>query len=357
MNANRNKSIDIVKGICIILMVIGHSGPPKVIYDLIYMFHMPCFFIISGMLFKEKYVHDIKKFLLRKGSSLWKPFVIWNLIFILFHNLLVYLNLHKDVYSIGDFYLNIKATILMIYPDLLLSGFWFLTSLMYASIFSLLYYKIVGMSQLKLLFGIALSATIAFLLNYFAIGYHYISDLNCFATTYFITGTFISRIEIKNNNLRNSLAIIAIIVGAISSLFISSEMPTVKYNLFFPYFIISTTMSWGIITVCRNIKVNYFTSKLIKIGECTLDILIFHFLALKLVSLIKIVHYGLPWERLRDFPVIYEENDFYWILYAIFGLTISLVVMKIVHLVTRKTRDGLRDIIHPFILRATKTKS
>ncbi len=44
MRNNRDKSLDIAKAICIILMVVGHSGCPTYLHDFVYMFHMPCFF-------------------------------------------------------------------------------------------------------------------------------------------------------------------------------------------------------------------------------------------------------------------------------------------------------------------------
>lgn len=51
----RNHSIDIAKAICIILMVVGHSGCPIPLRSFIYMFYMPCFFFISGYLLINSY--------------------------------------------------------------------------------------------------------------------------------------------------------------------------------------------------------------------------------------------------------------------------------------------------------------
>lgn len=51
----RNKTIDISRGIAIILMVIGHSGCNEYVRKFIYLFHMAVFFMISGYLFTPKY--------------------------------------------------------------------------------------------------------------------------------------------------------------------------------------------------------------------------------------------------------------------------------------------------------------
>lgn len=47
---DRKKWLDIAKGIGIIAVVIGHSGSKEA--NLLYWFHMPLFFVISGFLFK-----------------------------------------------------------------------------------------------------------------------------------------------------------------------------------------------------------------------------------------------------------------------------------------------------------------
>lgn len=57
----RNITLDIMKGIGIILMVIGHSGCPPFLKNFIYTFHMPLFFMISGYLITENRPNIIKK--------------------------------------------------------------------------------------------------------------------------------------------------------------------------------------------------------------------------------------------------------------------------------------------------------
>lgn len=48
----RDKSIDIARGLAIILVVVGHSGINQYFWNLIYFFHMPLFFFISGCFFR-----------------------------------------------------------------------------------------------------------------------------------------------------------------------------------------------------------------------------------------------------------------------------------------------------------------
>lgn len=70
---DRNPLIDIVKGIGILCVVYGHSKIDFGHY-MIYMFHMPLFFFVSGYLHKER---KIKSLLLMKANSLIKPYIVF----------------------------------------------------------------------------------------------------------------------------------------------------------------------------------------------------------------------------------------------------------------------------------------
>ena len=78
-----------MRGIGIVLMVLGHSGFPGT--DFIYLFHMALFFMLSGWLFSLRGgpVHFIK----RKTVTLWLPFVLANTAFTVLSNLLLKLNI------------------------------------------------------------------------------------------------------------------------------------------------------------------------------------------------------------------------------------------------------------------------
>ena len=80
----RIEFIDIIKGLAIILVVIGHTSPSKTeiipYKSLIYAFHMPLFFIISGMFVatsRENYsLQTLKNFAHKNFIALIVPFMI-----------------------------------------------------------------------------------------------------------------------------------------------------------------------------------------------------------------------------------------------------------------------------------------
>lgn len=62
--------LDSAKGFGIILVVLGHASLVMPLNRTLYAFHMPLFFIISGLLFKE---HPLRDTATRKARRLWSP--------------------------------------------------------------------------------------------------------------------------------------------------------------------------------------------------------------------------------------------------------------------------------------------
>ena len=61
-SCNRIVYIDIIKGIAIILVIMGHVlSDPSLLRNAIYTFHMPLFFIISGYFLKFKSENAFRK--------------------------------------------------------------------------------------------------------------------------------------------------------------------------------------------------------------------------------------------------------------------------------------------------------
>ena len=70
----REEWIDMLRGFGVLLVIIGHSRCPDVLEKLIYGFHMPLFFVLSGFLFHETKCRqeDLQHYVRRK----WKAYII-----------------------------------------------------------------------------------------------------------------------------------------------------------------------------------------------------------------------------------------------------------------------------------------
>lgn len=76
---NRIDYIDISKGITIILMVLGHTSLPSFIQNWIFSFHMPFFFIVSGIC-TDFLRGGVKEFLYKRLISIIVPFFLYSFI-------------------------------------------------------------------------------------------------------------------------------------------------------------------------------------------------------------------------------------------------------------------------------------
>ena len=92
MASKRLESLDIAKGIGILLVVVGHTMSPvmeghsiiKWIYSIIYTFHMPIFFFISGYLATKLVTKPVKKIELLKQRlvRLMIPYCSWAVVYL-----------------------------------------------------------------------------------------------------------------------------------------------------------------------------------------------------------------------------------------------------------------------------------
>ena len=99
----RDIAIDLVKGICIILMVAGHAMPLSGwVGETLGLFRMPTFFIASGFLFKEKNLDTPLDYVKRKVKGLWWPFAFWSLVFLALHNTFTRMHLYGNYLSINE---------------------------------------------------------------------------------------------------------------------------------------------------------------------------------------------------------------------------------------------------------------
>jgi len=116
MHSNRELSVDIAKGLGIILVVLGHTvaawgGEQETLHRFIYSFHMPLFFGLSGLYISNH--SSMGAFLKTKLARFVIPFFFW----IIFYFLL-YMILHLTKFILQDFVSINKVPAIMDYQTL-----------------------------------------------------------------------------------------------------------------------------------------------------------------------------------------------------------------------------------------------
>lgn len=135
----RDKYIDILRGIGIISIVIGHSswiiniGNLEIpIGPFVYLYHLAIFFFCSGYLFKDN-EKDIWSYVGKKLKGLYNPFIVYSMLYIIFRNLFVKIGiLGGEEYHVSDFLIAITNTITFNSIGEFLGAFWFLPVLFFS---------------------------------------------------------------------------------------------------------------------------------------------------------------------------------------------------------------------------------
>lgn len=148
----RVPELDILKGITIALVVIGHTRVPG--NSFIYLFHMAVFFIASGVFYSGRASQTVQTawhFTVKKTKTLWCPFAVGITVFTLLNNVFVRIGVLTDnteiyqyveapyasvhpVLSVGQMLENILKTFGFSGSAQLAGTFWFFKTLFLVSV-------------------------------------------------------------------------------------------------------------------------------------------------------------------------------------------------------------------------------
>lgn len=304
----KDDSITLMKALAISLMVAVHAGIANMPANFICSFHMPLFFIVSGYCFKEKYVNEFGLFIWKKIKGLYIPFVLGVGSFILLHNFFCKIGFYTVenipsslvvcTYSNSEIIKKLFFSIIaMNNEEPLIGGFWFLRSLLVASILSLIFIKIFRNPIIVCLIFLCLSFIMAikpeskmlFWISHF------------FIVSFFFISGFVwkkSNIHIKNRRLLTLLLYIFIFI--VSLYF---PVSTLSYKPLTIPILICCGLFGTLATHClcivfqKNIK-GRIRQYFLYVVNHTLSILALHFVSFKLLSLLLIGIYNLPFIEL-----------------------------------------------------------
>ena len=332
MQIVKSASLTYLKGMAIILMVLGHSGCGiPYVTEFIYMFHMPLFFILSGFVFKEKYLKEPKIFLWKRVKRLYWPYVKYGIVFLLLRNVFFSMHIYDENYG----WINERITIIdgvkqsahiilhMGGVDCLLGAFWFLRALFIGTIIA---YCLKCLLKNTFLSGIV-CLLIAILLNHTK-WFIPILHPQIFAASFlFLVGYVLVEYKIPIFTIYQSL--IGLAVTFVGMFFLHMGMGDAFYDniIFIPYLITAIIATWSLKSLFDkwNEQPVCLQKLLTFAGENTISVLAFHFLAFKLVNYMIVICYDLPIGMVAEYPIIdtFAEHG-WWIAYSVVGTAIPL---------------------------------
>lgn len=343
----RNRIIDFVKGIGILLVVLGHSGFPGT--GFIYLFHMALFFIAAGFCYNENNSVDIQSLwslAKRKLKTLYLPYVLFNVVLLLCHNIFwkyqIYtsnpLFLEQTIggngyglvapYSLKDYLYNLILILGFVGGEQLGGVVWFLRilfelTLLYACM------DFVSRKFGKYRMAINWTASIVVLLlgYYFSVnsivivaGLH----VTCSCMIFFTIG-----VTLKKYNIMEKLPKWRTLLLSLIGLLLCSQKGSVSINtneyLSILFLVLNGIMGWGLVwsvsLLIQNVKTLSFFEYM---GKKTMYILLGHFLCFKIVTILYVSFNHLPRYLFASFPVLNISG--LWIGYTLIGVLVPFGV-------------------------------
>lgn len=349
---NRDKTLDIIKCIGIILMVIYHSRVPDYIGEIILTFVMPLFFISSGWFFSEQNLDDCRGFAVRKLKTIYLPYLKWCVIFLLLHNVFYSLGIINDVYganngSVSHWY-SIKDMVVHAadftfrmngYDGYLLGAYWFVRSLLWGSLLlcfsSALMCRLTKLKKTTCIFSVAVIFVImggAISLFNIHIPFWPQGGYREMMAAFFIgMGFMLRKMEWWKSNYMMVIYMIVIPVSLQIEPTSMSTKQTFVMWLLIPY---TGLAGFALVYKFSNaVAQNQGKTAdcLSYIGRQTFYIMTFHFLMFKPASLLKTYIYGMDWKMVGCHPVIPPEGDnWYWVVYTVTSLVLSIGMARII---------------------------
>ena len=276
LEKQRIEYIDLAKAIGIIFVIVGHIvSSDTVAKNVIYSFHMPLFFILSGFLLtiREYYSKETWKMLIiKKARGLLLPYIIWGLIYSAFsfkHSVFI-------LYGTRETLINAES----------LTSLWFLPVMFLAFLLSELILQIAGKSEkpnLVIATGIIGTAVIGFLIpHYPKYGDPWGIDIAFIATSFMLIGFFLRKGIKKLTNktaqltvLITSLLLFIVLVRYSDSSVGYVLMANAVYGNAFVFFGCALSGSIAVI-MASNMMTRFRLKGFQTIGQKTLGIFVVH---------------------------------------------------------------------------------
>lgn len=339
--------ITLVKALGIIAIVAGHVGPVR-LATLVYLYHIPLFFFVSGYLFTDKHSHAIWGLIKKRLMTLYFPYLIYCIIFLVLRDVFI---------RVGFYSQNPQALIVMPtqaseltqgtllkifsfqYFEPLLWTFWFLPVLFFTAIFFACIRRIALMTRYADSYTaimVVILAIIGFLGAHLGIQTELRIDCSFVALIFFFAG-FLFRKHENAIPLKACWAIPAFI-GMFA--FGRHEPINMLHRLFGnPVVYVSCALAGIYFNFWLAAQLAAHQGKAVgflqMIGRNTFSILALHLTSFKLVLYVRIMMGDADMLKLVTiFPATGFEMSFQWyVIYTAVGVLVPVVLAQALHII------------------------
>ena len=379
----RTPSFTILKAIAIILVVIAHSAAPAYLSNFAYMVGVPAFFVLSGYFFKLDNLDNTSDFVIRRTKTLYLPFIKWGVFFLILHNLFFEIGFLSESYGnaqggvthpynwtqaaqhLWSMVFNMSG-----YDPFMAGAFWFFRALFLANIAFIFLFKATRQlgkfktSTLQVVSVIVLAFLLALWQASMGLhitgvaqgGYRELMGIVLLGIGFLLRRADETPDSSIWHNPIVMLAASSVVLMILTFVYPISMAAKPGSVLSAPILTVSGTAAFiwlrGLSEFILQLPEKY-TQWLQFTGENSLYIFVFHLLAFKVASMIKVGVYQLDWEMVGGHPVVQHElGDGFWLLYIFVGVVLPILPVWIWKKITNQRKfdatnpkDWLRLIV------------
>ena len=379
----RTPSFTILKAIAIILVVIAHSAAPAYLSNFAYMVGVPAFFVLSGYFFKLDNLDNTSDFVIRRTKTLYLPFIKWGVFFLILHNLFFEVGLLSESYGnaqggvthpynwtqaaqhLWSMVFNMSG-----YDPFMAGAFWFFRALFLANIAFIFLFKATRQlgkfktSTLQVVSVIVLAFLLALWQASMGLhitgvaqgGYRELMGIVLLGIGFLLRRADETPDSSIWHNPIIMLAASSVVLMILTFVYPISMAAKPGSVLSVPILTVAGTAAFiwlrGLSEFILQLPEKY-TQWLQITGENSLYIFVFHLLAFKVASMIKVGVYQLDWAMVGGHPVVQHElGDGFWLLYIFVGVILPILPVWIWKKITNQRKfdatnpkDWLRLIV------------
>lgn len=343
--------LDSAKGLGIILVCLGHAitnaeasidSDYSILLQFISQFHMPLFFMLGGMVFNDKYMDTPVKSGWKKFKAYYIPFVVYNMIFVILHNVMYELHIFTDKYDMKMF-VKTTVNVLTMHIQEICGAMWFLRCLLTI----VLLFIGIRFISVKVMHGryqeqitaviviaLALLSQLSICPTFFKI------NLAFYNLIFYYIGYLIRKYDFSN--IINKYKWVFLILGLTLNICVAMRFTYAIGGYSDRYvnilrFVVQVMGSIMILALVQW-KTVANSKLLITLGRKSLDIMALHFVCFKIVSFIIIKIYNLEMTNMSTL-VVWGIGGLWPVAYAIVGLSIPTGIRYIFDISINKIKQ------------------
>lgn len=333
--------VDVFKGYAIILVVIGHTGSPLGL--MIYAFHMPAFFFISGYV-TDLDRHSIPEFLYRRARTLLVPFISLNLLLIGWWIGASATRVGRTMVAAPADVPRVYAAVRQLFTDWnspidVGGATWFLIALFGAAVLAKLTSELLRNMRLNRAWGLAIVGFLwlrVMLVHQADQRWPFEMDLAVIGAVYYYLGFLTRRLNVFEKHIRHGVAIpvTAAIMALVGSYYwVKQDFPGRHFSTAPECLIASFAGIYALFVVARYTGLVAGATRVVAfVGRQSLAILALHFLGFRL-GYLMLFALGKTTASQLTLVTPHDQTVAYWIPLTVVALVFSLAIARLMEFV------------------------